>query len=107
MPSPLGLKIRKCRTGLEMSLDDLARVTETSKGYLWELENRDKPNPSADKLTRIAAALGVTTEFLLDSGDRSPDEDVKDLAFFRRYQNLDAKAKERVRKLVDIWDDEK
>lgn len=106
MPSPLGIKIRNRRNELKMSLDDLAKLTDSSKGYLWELENRDKPNPSADKLTRIAIALGLTTEFLLDSGDRPPDEAVKDMAFFRRYQNLDSKAKEKVRKLLDIWDDE-
>lgn len=105
MPSPLGEKIRKRRTELDMSLHQLATLTDSSKGYLWELENRDKPNPSVDKLARIAAALKVTAEFLQDSNELSPDENVKDLAFFRKYQTLDSKAKEKVRKLLDIWED--
>jgi transcriptional regulator with XRE-family HTH domain len=106
MPSPLGEKIRGRRAALEMSLDQLAKLTDSSKGYLWELENRDKPNPSTDKLTRIAQALGVTAEFLLEPGTASPDEKVEDLAFFRKYQSLDPKDKSKVRKLLEMWDDD-
>lgn len=106
MPSPLGEKIRARRMELDMSLDQLAKLTESSKGYLWELENRDKPNPSVDKLTRLAEALRITAEFLMDASAGSPDESVKDKAFFRNYQNLDADSKAKVRKLVQAWKDE-
>lgn len=107
MPSPLGEKIRARRTHLEMSLDDLATATDSSKGYLWELENRDKANPSADKLIKIAAALGVTTEFLLDqSAEVEPETGVLDEAFFRRYKQLGPKRKEKVQKFLEMWDDE-
>jgi transcriptional regulator with XRE-family HTH domain len=106
MPSPLGEKIRNRRTDLKMSLEQLAKLTDSSKGYLWELENRDKANPSMDKLTRIASALGVTAEFLLERNDASPDEHVQDRAFFRKYQGLDTTAKSKIRKLLDLWDDE-
>ena len=41
-------------------LDQLADATESSKSYMWELENKDDPKPSADKLARIAAVLDVT-----------------------------------------------
>lgn len=107
MPSPLGDKIRARRTKLEMSLEDLATATDSSKGYLWELENRDKANPSADKLIKIASALGLTTEFLLDeSPEVEPEAGVLDEAFFRRYKKLDSKRKEKVQKFLDMWDDE-
>lgn len=106
MPSPLGDKIRARRTELDMSLDQLAKLTDSSKGYLWELENRDKANPSVDKLTRLAEALGITAEFLMEANTASPDESVKDKAFFRNYQNLDADSKAKVRKLVEAWKDE-
>jgi transcriptional regulator with XRE-family HTH domain len=106
MPSPLGEKIRSRRGKLDMSLDQLAKLTDSSKGYLWELENRDKPNPSTDKLTRIAQALGVTPEFLLEAGDAAPDEKVEDLAFFRKYQSLDPKDKSKFRRMLESWDDE-
>lgn len=107
MPSPIGEKIRARRTQLEMSLDDLATATGSSKGYLWELENRDKANPSADKIIKIAKALGVTAEFLLDyTPDVEPEAGVLDEAFFRRYKNLDPKRKEKVQKFLEMWDDE-
>ncbi len=105
MSSPLGDKIRARRTQLEMSLDDLAKETGSSKGYLWELENRDNPNPSVDKLTKIATALGVTSEFLLESSQSTPDQEVLDKAFFRRYQGLDPKAKARMSKFLE-WDED-
>lgn len=105
MPSPLGEKIRTRRIHLDISLDDLANLADSSKGYLWEIENRDKPNPSIEKLTKIAAALGVTTDFLLGGTQLAPDQEVLDQAFFRRYQGLEPKAKERMRKFLE-WSDE-
>lgn len=85
-----------------MSLEQLAVLTDSSKSYLWELENRDKPNPSLDKVTKIATALNLTSEALL--GTASPDLAAEaDKAFFRKYQELDDKDKERLRKMVDDW----
>ena len=107
MASPLGDKIRARRTELGLSLEQLAKATDSSKGYLWELENRDNANPSADKLIRIAKALSVTTEFLLDrSTDVAPEDGIIDEAFFRRYKGLDPKSKEKIRRFLDMWDDE-
>lgn len=106
MPSSLGNKIHSRRTELKLSLDQLAAITDSSKSYVWELENRDDPNPSADKLAKIAAALNVTPDFLLVSGETTPDQAVEDQAFFRKYQQLDEPAKARLRKVLDIFDDE-
>ncbi|HDS1668386.1 TPA: helix-turn-helix transcriptional regulator [Stenotrophomonas maltophilia] len=106
MPSMLGEKIRNRRIALNLSLEELAKRTDSSKGYLWELENRDKPNPSADKLTKLAAALDLTMEFLLEGSTVDAGQAVLDQAFFRRYQNLDQRHKEKVQKFMDIWDDE-
>ncbi|SKA14903.1 helix-turn-helix domain-containing protein [Novilysobacter spongiicola] len=76
MPSVLGEKIRARRTEMGLSLDDLAEATGSSKGYLWEIENRESPNPSADKLIKIAAALGLTVDFLLETNLAPPDEQI-------------------------------
>ena len=66
MTTSLGEKIRHHRQEKGYSLDKLAELTESSKSYIWELENRDTRKPSAEKLTRIAQALSVTTDYLLD-----------------------------------------
>lgn len=102
MTSPLGQKISARRRDLGMSLEQLAVLSESSKSYLWELENRDKPNPSLDKVTKIAAALNLSPESLL--GAASPDLAAEaDKTFFRKYQNLDPKDKERLQKMVEDW----
>lgn len=106
MPSPLGDKIRECRKAKGMSLERLADVTESSKSYLWELENRDVPNPSADKLTRIAQALEVTPAFLLDAMQTRPDDAVADAAFFRKYQQMPDETKRRLRRILDSFNED-
>ncbi|WP_165856045.1 helix-turn-helix domain-containing protein [Marinobacter sp. JSM 1782161] len=106
MASPLGEKIRARRTQLKISLEALARLTESSKSYIWELENRDKPKPSAEKLNSIAKALGVTPEYLWEAEATYPDESVEDKAFFRRYQNMEPRDKKRLRDVLDAWEKE-
>ena len=43
----------------------LAEKAEISKGYLWQLENGEEPNPSIALLTQIATALDTTVAELL------------------------------------------
>ena len=104
MPSPLGDKLRELRSRKSLSLDDLATQTQTSKSYLWDLENKDAPRPSADKLNKIAAALDVTADYLLSSETTPPDQIVMDQVFFRKYQAMPDDAKKRLRQIVDAWD---
>jgi transcriptional regulator with XRE-family HTH domain len=106
MPSPLGDKLRALRQQKKLSLEQLAELTGSSKSYLWELENRDDPNPSADKLSKLAAALDVTAEFLLSAAHPTPDADVVDEAFFRKYKALPESTKRQIRKILDAWDDD-
>jgi len=103
MPSVLGQKINERRRELGMSLEKLAAETESSKSYLWELENRDKPNPSADKVTKIAAVLGVTAQYLMDQESGSPDRAVRDEAFFRKYKQLTDANKMKLESVLDVF----
>ena len=75
MPTPLGDKIRRLRKTQGYTLDKLAELAESSKSYIWELENKKPPRPSADKVAKIAVALGVTPDYLItDSvGSRGRD----------------------------------
>lgn len=106
MPSPLGDKIRERRKQKGMSLERLAELSESSKSYLWELENRDVPNPSADKLTRIAQALELTPAFLIDAMQVTPGDAVADAAFFRKYQKMPNETKRQIRRILDSFDDD-
>jgi len=106
MATTLGEKLKKHRVRKGYSLDDLARESETSKSYLWELENRDTRRPSAEKLVRIAEVLGVTTEYLLDEKADLDDHQLKE-AFFRKFNKLDDDDKRRIQDMMDTWSGKK
>jgi len=100
--TPLGEKIRALRKAKGYTLDRLAELTESSKSYIWELENKSPPRPSADKIAKIAAALGVTADYLMDPTETVKVEDATDNAFFRKYRKMDPATKEKVRRMVDL-----
>jgi transcriptional regulator with XRE-family HTH domain len=102
MPSSLADKIRKHRRDKGYSLDKLAKLTDSSKSYLWELENRDTRKPSGEKLTRIAAALSVTTDYLLDES-AEPNETILREAFFRKFNKLDPNDQKKIEQMIDAW----
>lgn len=103
MSTPLGEKIRELRKAKGYTLDKLAELSESSKSYIWELENKDPPRPSADKITKIAVALGVTPDYLMT--EEVAVEDATDTAFYRKYRSLDAGTKEKIRKMLDLMGD--
>lgn len=103
MTTSLGKKIRDLRKQKGFTLEKLAELSESSKSYIWELENKNPPRPSAEKVAKIASALGVTTDYLVSTTKAAPGEDVLDQAFFRTYQGLDDATKEKLRDLVKVW----
>lgn len=105
MTTPLGDKIRNLRKKQGYTLDKLAELAESSKSYIWELENNDPPRPSADKIAKIAVALGVTPDYLITNS--VPIEDATDTAFFRKYRSMNPATKDKICRMVDlIGDDE-
>lgn len=106
MPSLLGDKIHTLRKQKKLSLEQLAELTGSSKSYIWELENKDDPKPSAEKIGKIAAVLDVTTDFLLTESVITPDETVLDDAFFRKFKAMSEPDKRKIRKILDAWEDE-
>ncbi len=105
MPSALGDKIRKLRKELGMTLDELADQTGSSKSYIWELENKNPPRPSAEKLVKVAERLGTTIEFLMDGGDAVTKEDAADTSFYREYKKMTPETKEKFRQMVKVFKD--
>ena len=105
MPSALGEKIRNLRKELGLTLDQLADDTGSSKSYIWELENKNPPRPSAEKLIKIADRLQTTIEFLLDDGDAVTKEDAADASFYREYKKMTPETKEEFRAMVKVFKD--
>src|ERR1700761_239089 len=107
MSTTIGEKIRKLRKQKGFTLEKLGELTESSKSYIWELENKNPPRPSADKVAKIAAALGVTADYLLDTRESTTAHDAVDQAFFRKYRNMDANTKAKIRQMVELWGSDK
>jgi len=109
MSTALGDKIRELRKKKSMTLEELAGAIGSGKSYIWELENKGIKKPSAEKLTQIAKVLGITPEYLLDdvASSNLDENSAVDQAFFRKYQKMPDKTKEKVRKSLDLfWEDE-
>jgi transcriptional regulator with XRE-family HTH domain len=103
MAKTLGEKIRELRKQKGYTLEKLGELTESSKSYIWELENKNPPRPSADKIAKIAHVLGVTSDYLVNTGDSTSVPDAVDQAFFRKYRNMDSNTKEKIRQMVELW----
>lgn len=55
----LGSLLRDARLAKGYSLDQLSKITRTSKGYIWELENGDRKNPGLFVFMKLASALDI------------------------------------------------
>lgn len=107
MATPMGERIRALRKERGYTLDQLAQAAGSSKSYVWELENKAPPRPSAEKLARIAEVLGTTVDALIGTRISSADElSPEDKIFFRKYTGLPDADKAKVRRMIDLWDDE-
>jgi len=106
LTNTLGEKIRGLRKEKGYTLDKLAELSGSSKSYIWELENKNPPRPSAEKLAKIAEQLGTTIEFLLDEGEEVAKEDAADAQFYRQYRKMDGPTKAKIRRMVRLWGEE-
>lgn len=61
----LGKNIKFLRKRAGLTLEELAKHIGTSKSYIWEIEN-DKLKPSVFKAYKLARALGVSVEDLVE-----------------------------------------
>ncbi len=96
-----GKKIKELRTAKGLTLDQLATATGCSKSYIWELENKDPPRPSAEKLADIAAVLGVTTDYLIGREEVTL-ADAEDKAFFREYSRMPDDTRQKIRAMAKL-----
>ena len=60
----MGQNLKRIRTEKDISQGDIANSLGVSRGFVSNLEN-GKTNPTLSTITRIASAVGVSTEELL------------------------------------------
>jgi transcriptional regulator with XRE-family HTH domain len=103
MPT-LGEKVRTLRKKAGLTLEQFAEQIGASKSSVWELENKERARPSADRINQVAKVLGVTPEFLMNDDVAEPSIDVADEAFFRKYQLLDTGVKQQLQEILSVLD---
>jgi transcriptional regulator with XRE-family HTH domain len=101
MQKTFGDRIKERRKAEGMTLEQLAQATDSSKSYIWELENKKPPRPSAEKLSTIARELKVTVDWLLGADDQTLDE-AEDKAFYRAYSGMSVEARRKLRDMAKI-----
>ena len=103
MTTKFGTKVRDLRKQRGLSLDALAQKANMSKSYLWELENREAPNPTTDKLAAIAAVFDLPATYFIDDAVEAPQQSDLDRQFFRSYERLDSEKREQLHKYLKTF----
>lgn len=106
MGTILGEKIKTLRTKKGLTLEKLAEITNTSKSYIWELENGNSSNPTAYKISKISQALDVTTDYLTND-EAELSKNVLEKAFFRKFKQLSLADQKKVEQIIDLLGKEK
>ena len=106
MAETFGERLKRLRKRAGLTLEGLADVVESTKSYMWELENKPNIRPSADLVYRVAVKLGTTVGVLMgedEPGDAMPAElPEQDRVFFRGYQELKPQTKQRLKEIMDV-----
>ena len=84
--STVGRRIKEYREGQRIGLTELARLTDVSRSYLYQIESGES-SPTARILKSIARALGVTVSDLLD--EEYPLEIPESLEKFAEEDNIE------------------
>ena len=72
-------RLKELREQKGLSVADLADAAGVSRPYIWQIESGRRGNPSADKIQKIATALGVTIADLLGLERGLPEATLKKL----------------------------
>lgn len=93
----LGQRIEKYRKKKNLTLEQLADKVESSKSYIWELENMHDSNPSVYLVYKISMALNVPMESLIcDDSEYQTTDDF----FCHDYRRQSSEIKKRLRYIL-------
>lgn len=80
----IGEKVRIHRKRKGLTLQALAEITESAKSYIWEIERGSVKDVSASKLFKLACALDVTMEYLVNDDKTFMNESDRQKVIFRK-----------------------
>ena len=98
----IGERIKARRLEMNVSLAELARRADVSKGYLHSIESGETQSPSAEVLFKIAHELGTTIADLLGETETPVPSAVEIPENLRQLAQEDNLTKADVRMLANI-----
>ena len=98
----MGNRINCLRMQRGLTQDKLAVLADSSKTYIWALENSVHRSPSAPKLAKVAHALETTIEYLLEGEEKIAEADAADASFYLQYRKMDPTTKTKIRQMAKI-----
>lgn len=105
----IGDNIKKLRESRGLSINALAKLCNTSAGYISDLEKNKKSNPSIELIDKLSAALNVSSKELFDE-NREPDEiDKLEEEFkimFSKIKKISPSDREKILKMIEIFEEE-
>ena len=98
----VGQRIRRIRKLRGLTIEQLARSTQSSISYISELETNPKRSPSIKKLRALAEALEIDEGALLDEG-KAKGLATEDEQFVARFVTLPKETKRMFREIMDWY----
>ena len=99
-------RLRQLRKQKNLSQADLAKIVGVHYNHIGRYE-RGSSRPSAEALNKLAHALGVSTDYLIEgSTQEAAKADFEDrdlLRMFQEIQKLDQEDKTVVKKLIEAF----
>ena len=101
MDESFGDRLKQLREQAGLTLEALAEAVESTKSYVWELENKPNIRPSAGLVYKLSVALDTTVGILMGEAAMG-DLAEQDQVFFRNYQELKLDTKKRLSRIMDV-----
>lgn len=60
-----GVKLKHIRKSNGFTLQQLAERIDSSKSYIWELENNTYPNPGFTTVAKLAKELNISMDYFV------------------------------------------
>ena len=103
MASVFGARLRRYREAKGLTLQQVADEVGCTKAYIWELEMKDGQRPTAERIQKIAKALGVTMADVMGEPIKEvPHASPEDVAFFREYAGMTEEEKKNYQDVLKL-----
>lgn len=95
----IGNNLKQLRKEKGLSLEALAKLANVSKAHVWSIE-QDRSSPTIDVTYKIAKALNVSIDLLIDlTIDKTS---TNERILIQKYRKLSDKMKSKMPALLDI-----